>query len=229
MKNALCVMSDATYAKISVVMLKSFVVNNPTFNGDIVILDIGLTEDTRLLFKDFRNIKFHIVDKNNFKALGGILSYEKICQMKHYTAPGNLRTFKLEVFKLNYDTVLFLDSDMIIDNCIMELFDLNKSASVFVDYTDNKDMLNSGMMLLKKELLTIEVFDKLIFKLLDIDRSGEEKLIHDNFGDKFIKLDNTYNDILILENSKIKHFLKSTGTDFMKSKLWKYYEELNIN
>ena len=232
---AVCTLTDDTYCKLTTAMLKSFIINNKWFCGDIVILDIGLSQiNKQNLSYIYSNIIFKKVNKDSYSALGGKVHYDTVCKLINYTNSNKNRTYKFDVFKLTeYDTVLFLDSDTIINTSLLELFTRKNSAAVSMFYGDNDpEVLNSGVMLLTGDMLSQTVYDTLQYKLMDLHPEwGDEAIINKYFRDKFDLLDESYNlfacnDLERKKNAHIIHYAKSMSEEIYKCNIWRYYDSL---
>ncbi len=240
MKKALCTLTDTNYFKLSVVMLKSFCINNPEFDGDIIILDIGLSQTNLNDLKQFEidfdcNIIVKSVNTTDYCALGNIISYDKICMLVGYEKETlKNRTYKFDVFKLTeYDKVLFLDSDILVTKNILELFELSKSAAVRMLYDENRARtINSGVMLLTSNMLNLDVYNNLVFHLMDIHPEwGDEEVIQRNYLDSFDILPDRYNvfnppDTMNLLDASILHYGASMCTDIYNKLEWKKYAKI---
>ena len=171
MKIALVTLADDYYLKLTSAMITSFLQNNTWYNSDIIILDIGLSKKSKnVLHKIYKNIKYKTINKQEFNGLNGKISFEQVCKFKNYLEPKLYnRTYKLEVFNIKgYDSLLFIDSDCIILQNINELFDTENNLAHFADYSSDGFILNSGVMNITKNFIEDNVYNKLLFKLLDL-------------------------------------------------------------
>jgi lipopolysaccharide biosynthesis glycosyltransferase len=109
----------------------------------------------------------------------------------------------------------------------MELFDLDKSSAVRMDYGIGTPVINSGVMLLTNNVLNIETYNKLIYKLMDIHNEwGDEEVINKHFADEFDELDekyNMFNKFDNLQDVKILHYGVSMGDKIYNDETWKRY------
>jgi lipopolysaccharide biosynthesis glycosyltransferase len=219
-------------------MFQSFLEHNRDFSGHLIILDIGLRVDDILDFIEFVTTRSSKclpvvipVSIDEYSALGGKITYDQICELIGYTKETlKNRTYKFDVFKLiGYNKVLFLDSDILVLDNIMELFDLDKSSAVRMDYGIGTPVINSGVMLLTNNVLNIDTYNKLIYKLMDIHNEwGDEEVINKHFADEFDELDekyNMFNKFDNLQDVKILHYGVSMGDKIYNDETWKRYAE----
>ena len=134
MKYAIYTLCDDNFVEPTSVMLYSFLTNNKWFNGDIVILYDSLSYKNKLKLKTlYDNIIFkEIVDDD----------YEEIMtSVKGVTATNLLKCYyKYELFKnQNYDTVIWVDGDIIFNESVEELF-----ADETVDFCWCEDKMALG-------------------------------------------------------------------------------------
>lgn len=121
--------------------------------------------------------------------------------------------FRFEIFKLNYDKIIYLDLDILIKKSLDELFDIEGDflACELHNLTNKHYVLgdqkgfNAGVLVISKKYLNIETFNKLIEISKSSCSTGNQKILNSYFFDKVTFLDIKYNlttDFLTLENLK---------------------------
>jgi lipopolysaccharide biosynthesis glycosyltransferase len=115
-KARLCVatVTDEQYLTGTLVLLSSFLAHNPWFDGDIVVIHAGLSRAARDRLAAFPSMRFHTVSD----ALRDRLS--ALCMQVPHLASHAARFHSLDAFDLPYETILFLDSDVL---CTGNAFD----------------------------------------------------------------------------------------------------------
>jgi len=218
---AIITMADENYLPLALTTLKSFKINNPEFEGDFIIIDLGIiskvSSDIQLIKPD--------IDKYTV----GNLKFNKFITLFNLKFPRYLNLFKLEIFKYTqYDKILFLDADTVVTDNIMELFDLNQSSGVKIDYRGyGKEYLNTGVMLLCKDMISLEYYNKMIKSLIYVTPTlQEEEMIYKTNINDFNFIDVTYNDITC-KFGKVLHFIYSESNDIYQNLIWKHYNECN--
>ncbi len=103
----------------TLVMLYSFLKNNPWFQGDIVIIHDGLTSKyCRYLAMCFERVRFVSITPRLKACLQDLLAH------RPDLASRQARFYSLEIFRLaGYDKVLFCDSDLLFCKSVYELFE----------------------------------------------------------------------------------------------------------
>jgi hypothetical protein len=155
---SLCTICNDEFIPGLLVMLESFVSNNEWFSGDIIILYestySNISKSNMNLIKSrFKNIVLREINKSDYLDL--IHNYLKRSKGR----PGATRLvpslFTFEIFELadGYDTLLYLDSDMLVRGNLYELFNLNEEIIVTPDagkWEPNRkySTFNGGFMVL---------------------------------------------------------------------------------
>ncbi|NCX96342.1 MAG: hypothetical protein EBX41_08025, partial [Chitinophagia bacterium] len=126
--------------------------------------------------------------------------------------------FRFEIFKLNYDKIIYLDLDILIKKSLDELFELEGDfyACELHNLTNkyytlgNQKGFNAGLLVIGKKYLNDNVFNS----LLDISKkntyTGNQKILNEYFDDKVSFLEIKYNlttDFLTLENLKTAYMI----------------------
>jgi lipopolysaccharide biosynthesis glycosyltransferase len=169
-KYALTTILNNSFSKYFYVFLNSFLENNTWFFGDVIVLydDIlsPLSEENiskiKLLYK---NIIFKKIESDKYINVINLFK-SKVDKSFHRFIPS---IFTIEIFNLvEYEKVLYLDSDMLIINNIEELFLLKNNVVVTRDTSiynrDNKIkpigcdklILNGGFVLLDGDFIKSE-------------------------------------------------------------------------
>lgn len=141
-KIAICVAFTDNYFNYAYSLINSFIQNNKWFNQDIVILgdnEINISEDT---LNKLKQLYPNIVYKQFFKT-------DKINQFIERFKPNFTYAhwyysyLKIYMFNLEeYDKILWLDTDIIINGDISEIFQSNDDINVACDcITQNKFLL----------------------------------------------------------------------------------------
>lgn len=135
---AIFLSSDNNYVPYLAVTLVSLIENsNPDFNYDMVILNEGITSRNKDILKNFVEKYPHC--SLRFFSMGYYSSKYDIASFfisAHITTPSYYRIFAPLIFK-NYNRIVYLDCDLIVNTDISELFSLpfkNKSILAAPDY-----------------------------------------------------------------------------------------------
>jgi lipopolysaccharide biosynthesis glycosyltransferase len=218
MKRAICITCSEGYFYFLTALLKS-IVKNSDYRDDIIIFSdhfessgTGYFETT--LREIYKNIKFHHIDEGLYIKNGK-----------------SRRTYwVLEAFKLrDYDKVLYLGADMLCIRNFNELFDIQCKISM-VREERRRETLNSGAMLIDKELMTNEIYDDLMITnypdtLHPEIRGSDQRLLQIYFNDIVTTHDHKYNVMITDSNAQnyenpdvvfLHYFLKPNSPDFVK-------------
>lgn len=184
-----------TFFKKLIITLKSY----NTFHFPFyVFCDSNLTKENREDLKKYYDFIFYDVDKLKYSG----------------TNKNNPKFYSLEAFNLNYDKVIFLDTDIICRQDISILWqEFNEGLWMFKERRRPTDF-NSGVMVINKEYLTKENYNTLMALNPDnINRFGnDQKLINHLFGHEIKELEQTYNtlvseiDFIGLQNVRLLHY-----------------------
>lgn len=128
MKNCICYISDNNYAEYTATSLFSLVRSNPDYSDDIIIVSLSecpiSDENKHLMQSIYSKVIFKEIDLNTLPEYKSILDHFsdkikvkgwKTCICKLYL-----------MFELNYENILFLDSDTLVVNSISVLFKFKK-------------------------------------------------------------------------------------------------------
>lgn len=193
-KVAVAFICDSHYVIPTAVAITSLIYNkNPDTYYDIYIIAAGLSEQETEKFYEFRgsNADIHIITVSLEK-------FEDTPNFLHITSAAYLK-FDLPDLIPNQDKVLYLDSDVIIQKDLSDLFEINinnyyAGAVKDIGLIDNdlniKNYFNSGVMLLNLQLMRENDTPT---ALLNIVRSADNLTYMDQdclniFFDKKVKL-----------------------------------------
>jgi glycosyltransferase involved in cell wall biosynthesis/lipopolysaccharide biosynthesis glycosyltransferase len=194
--------TDENYVKPTIVTITSILVNKyANTNYKIYVLGNSLSYESKKLLQKIDSSVMVVPFKNAFA--------EFIGTHGHVSAAALLK-FKIADLFPQYDKILYLDTDMIIQHDLTELFKIdirNKYAAVVKDmfgmldvHVCNKlnltDYFNSGMMLLNiKKMRNEKTYDKLLdYKLhKDIRRFMDQDCLNVVFNENVIFLSCKYN------------------------------------
>ena len=129
-------MCDDKYVEPTSVMIYSFLDNNDWFNGDIIVLYDVLSHKNKVKLKTlYDNIIFKQVNNETYKNI--------MENVKGVTATSLLKCYyKYELFKdQNYDTVMWVDGDIIFNGSIEDLF---MDSEVDFCWCEDKIVLNES-------------------------------------------------------------------------------------
>ena len=162
----IAMITDDNYVKPTVVTLTSLWENKKAESVyNISILTNNLNEENTNLLKSLNNSNFsiNILDKSNF-----IEEFKNINQERHVTFTSLLKFFLPEIFN-NLDKILYLDSDILVQDDLSELFNIDISDFYSAAVKDilckvnkqhmlkyniqNEYYFNSGVLLLNLELM----------------------------------------------------------------------------
>ena len=142
------VLSTNNYYKGVIVLFESLKLTKPKYNNFVVI--VNETIDKKII-EDFKSRGYIVIEKPKIQA-------SPLVKNENFTYWVN--TFdKLHIFGLvQYDKIVYLDSDMYIQNNIDELFSLPHMSGVIAGkgYIPEWDELGSGMIVVVPKLGVIE-------------------------------------------------------------------------
>ena len=141
--NAICLAINDGYIKYAKVLIKSIISNNPNFNYDIVIVNDEECNISEQSLMELRNIYPKVIRKymNLSNRIKTFMDKFKghIPQANWYYSYLKLYAFELD----EYDKVLYLDSDIVVNGSIMEIFQSTDDIDMCIDlYTPEMCKLN---------------------------------------------------------------------------------------
>ena len=171
---------------------KSFIYHNKWFLNsgiDLVILDNGLSDESRYTImkykKDaiFRKIKYDKYNKVN---------------MSHTHDKLKATYYKLDIFGiLEYDRLVFIDSDVTVLGDVKEIFDCEKQFAACRSYNARLDRLNnsinSGVFVVNKQFINKRTYYDLIKIATRGHSMPDQKTINIYFGNTMQYLSKGYN------------------------------------
>jgi lipopolysaccharide biosynthesis glycosyltransferase len=193
-------------------MLYSFVTGNPWFEGDIVVICSKLPEPMVRDLHIFRRIRLLEPSSQLLERLRTFI------EIRPEFSDKVARFFSLEIFRLSdYEQVLFLDSDMVVQKSVQELFELpgvfyacpelcwykgkgRNAGSFLAEYqsAENgelflKQPVNTGFMLLRRDLLNQNTHEALLGTIssaewIDSGLSYTDELIINRYFNQTIEL-----------------------------------------
>lgn len=130
-----------------IVFMRSFLHYNEWFDLDFVILDMGLSENTKKMCRLYYD-KIIFIEPQ----------YENYRDINYSNTPRHLQNtyYKLEMFSIAYDTVVSVDMDMVVGGSIQEAFEEYTEKGIYAcqcyDWeNDNLSKeINSGFLVLNK-------------------------------------------------------------------------------
>ena len=162
---ALYTVSNDNYAEVTAVMLYSFLFNNSWFDGDIVIIcDNGercrLSDVNRAWFSSlYEKVLFYEANPREYDKI--VLHTREMGANVLYS----MLFYKLEIFRgFKYDQIVFLDSDIVVDKGIKELFYNNETTIMAVEdgLKPLSGYFNSGVMSIPMRYIDRGIFSKMI-------------------------------------------------------------------
>ncbi|MEV7285263.1 glycosyltransferase [Streptomyces sp. NPDC093252] len=203
---------DENYLPGFLVLLRSLALSNPDVCEDFIVLHDDLKPSSVAAIRALHpRVVFRRVDADHYD------SYQKGDQDNYLVRKAY---FILDVFRIrDYDTVITLDTDMVVLGPLKELLALRRGLAAVAQffYGDRSRMLNSGLLVIQKEYLT----DEFCARLDETGRSGTYELDKHDQGilnavldGDFVDLDPKYNfvkrrlsgDLPVPEDTAILHF-----------------------
>ncbi|WP_180686581.1 glycosyltransferase [Streptomyces gossypiisoli] len=203
---------DENYLPGFLVLLRSLALTNPDVCEDFIVLHDDLRPSSVARIRALHpRVVFRRVDADHYD------SYKKGDQDNYLVRKAY---FILDVFKIrDYDTVITLDTDMVVLGPINELLSMRKGLGAVAQFFhgDSTRMLNSGLLVIQKEFLT----DEFCARLDQVGRSGAYELDKHDQGilnalldGDFVDLDPKYNfvkrrlsgDLPVPDDTAILHF-----------------------
>ncbi|MEV7977297.1 glycosyltransferase [Streptomyces sp. NPDC086519] len=201
---------DENYLPGFLVLLRSLALSNPGICEDFVVLYDDLRPASVAKIRALHpRIVLQRVDDTHYD------SYVKGDQDNYLVRKAY---FILDIFRLrDYDTVITLDTDMVVLGGLGELLELREGLAAVPQFFYGQHKLNSGLLVIQKEYLS----DEFCAKIDKTGRSGDYELDKHDQGilnavldGDFVRLDAKYNfvkrrlsgDLPVPEDTKILHF-----------------------
>lgn len=228
----ICFITDDNYVMPTCVAITSMIMNKKYNSKYIVnIITVDVTEENKYILKKFidENLKKDveiktIMKNNNYIGINN--------NVKTYVTQAALFKFDIPNLFLEYDKILYLDSDIIILDDLEKLFKIdicNYYAAAVKDYIatnilkqheliNTNNYFNSGVLLLNLKLLRN---DNVKQKLLDYKINGYNIFVDQDafnycFNDKVKFIDLKYNYMItneIYDNSVLQNFYNCNVND----------------
>ncbi|MEM1319714.1 MAG: glycosyltransferase [Bacteroidota bacterium] len=203
----------------TLVLLHSFLQNNPWFDGDVILISQGLEQIYTRYFQIFPQLIYEEVDPEI------VSRTDRLCEQHEQFAQRRAQFYSLQLLRLRgYDKLLFLDSDMVIVGDLRPVFEREEPFLACADgfyykgwYRDAKtyekvlpeevqlgrelwlDTFNSGFMMVNQSLLTDQAFEEAVGMINDdyfssVSTNHSDQLIFNvYFRKKFTLLSSKYN------------------------------------
>ncbi|GAA2937412.1 glycosyltransferase [Kitasatospora cinereorecta] len=201
---------DENYLPGFLTLLRSLALSNPSVCEDFLVLHDGLRTDSLARIRALHpRVSFRQVDAAHYD------SYAKGDQDNYLVRKAY---FILDVFRVrDYDTVITLDTDMVVLGDLGELLELRDGLAAVPQFFYGQHKLNSGLLVIQREFLS----DAFCAKLDEVGRSGSYELDKHDQGilnavldGGFLHLDARYNfvkrrlsgDLPVPEDTAILHF-----------------------
>lgn len=226
------------------VFIHSFLKHNLWFDGDIVIMNINLTEDNLTYVKSLYYKS--IIVEPEFKNYIDV----NISKLSNSNFINNY--YKLDIFTYTkYSKIVSMDCDMLIQGDLSDLF--NKSygfgaVPMYPNWTTNR-RFNGGLIVLDSGVNNLENYKKALMNCRKPHAFAEQDVLNNIFPN-FTRIDKTYNsekrmlkskdkiDVEIVNNAKVIHYVGGKpwtlnkrgvdlGFDVLENK-WKYANRKKI-
>ncbi|MGW5325585.1 glycosyltransferase [Streptomyces sp. NPDC004014] len=201
---------DENYLPGFLVLLRSLALSNPGVCEDFVVLHDDLKPSSVARIRALHpRIVLHRVDAEHYD------SYVKGDQDNYLVRKAY---FILDVFRLrDYDTVITLDTDMVVLGDLGELLALREGLAAVPQFFYGQHKLNSGLLVIQREYLS----DAFCARLDDVGRSGgyeldkhDQGILNAVLDGDFVRLDTRYNfvkrrlsgDLPVPDGTAILHF-----------------------
>ena len=142
---ALVTVTDSKYLQGTIVLLYSFLKNNPEYNGDIIVIESDLTYDEKSKLMRFPKLHIEQPSEMLLKQISILANYWEVAKVKQK------QFFSLEAFRFSsYSKLLFLDSDMLCIGNVMDLFRMNHEFPLVAvsDILEHKNQLRDKLTFL---------------------------------------------------------------------------------
>ncbi|MFF0199215.1 glycosyltransferase [Streptomyces sp. NPDC005017] len=201
---------DENYLPGFLALLRSLALSNPGVCEDFVVLHDDLKPSSIARIRALHpRVDFRRVDADHYD------TYAKGDQDNYLVRKAY---FILDVFKIrDYDTVITLDTDMVVLGPLAELLSLREGLAAVPQFFYGQHKLNSGLLVIQKEYLS----DAFYAKIDKVGREGSYELDKHDQGilnavldGDFVRLDPRYNfvkrrlsgDLPVPDDTAILHF-----------------------
>lgn len=221
MKIALCTIIDDNFLIGFKVFWKSFIHFNPWFNHDFVVLDGGLSEKSKKEITDICDrVIFEEIQKDNYDIINMAKTHEKL-RKTYYT---------FEVFRLNYDRIVFMDMDILVLQDLSELFEYDGMISGCKAYAAGKDRLsrglNTGVFVINKNKQRDNVYRDIINYSKDGFSMPDQHAINGFFSEDIEYFNKKYNvEKRMLHSKKYSAFKNPNNIACLHFVAWKPWQD----
>ncbi|MET9735527.1 glycosyltransferase [Streptomyces sp. NPDC006458] len=201
---------DENYLPGFLALLRSLALSNPGVCEDFVVLHDDLRPSSVAKIRALHpRVDFRRVDADHYD------TYAKGDQDNYLVRKAY---FILDVFKIrDYDTVITLDTDMVVLGSLAELLSLREGLAAVPQFFYGRHKLNSGLLVIQKEYLS----DAFYAKIDKVGREGSYELDKHDQGilnavldGDFVRLDPKYNfvkrrlsgDLAVPDDTAVLHF-----------------------
>lgn len=201
---------DENYLPGFLTLLRSLALSNPSVCEDFLVLHDGLRTDSIARIRALHpRVSFRQVDAAHYDG------YAKGDQNNYLVRKAY---FILDVFRVrDYDTVITLDTDMVVLGDLGELLELRDGLAAVPQFFYGQHKLNSGLLVIQRDYLS----DAFCAKLDEVGRKGSYELDKHDQGilnavldGGFLHLDARYNfvkrrlsgDLPVPDDTAILHF-----------------------
>lgn len=188
MKYSIACGIDDNYVQHAAVMLMSLSQNNLNYSFDVYILSLNVCKTSKEKLESLfvkSNLKIHFIDINE-----SMLDTFPIRETDYLSIACYLRLFLPVVLPKSVDKILYLDSDIIVNSCIVDLLDIDimdyyAAACLDLDqtncnrlcYSTKLGYYNSGVFMFN--IAQIRTFDFMDLVLDFINNTSTELKYHD--------------------------------------------------
>lgn len=225
---------NSTYIIGYRVFIQSFLYHNRWFDGDLVIMDLNLSdEDKEYVSTFYKKIFFIKPNYENYKDVNIDTLYNKNFINNYY---------KLDIFSYTkYEKIVSMDCDMLITGDLSDLFFKNYSfGAVPIAFRINheKPPFNGGLIVLDSKFNCESNYNLVLSKIKTPYKFAEQDLLNDLYKNVYTKIDKTYNsekrlldskdaeELNIINNAKVIHFVGGKPWDKVKAIVDLGYEVL---
>ena len=222
MRKALATMLDDNFVIGYVAFIKSFLHFNHDFSDDFVIIDVGLSEESKEKIESYyQNVVYKQPNRDRYREVNMSKTADKL-KSTYYT---------LDVFSYTeYDRIVFIDMDTIVLAPLDELFNCPEPFAAVKGYNAKLDELrgdiNSGVFVVNKPRISEETYSDMIRYASRGHSMPDQKTINGVLRNKIAYFNKSYNvekRMLhtrkykrVLENIKILHFVASKPWEDVK-------------
>jgi len=218
LKKALVTLMDERFFIGYEGFIKSFLYYNEWFNLPFIVLDLGISEETKDKMRAlYDKVEFREVDKDKYRGV----DFSKAASSLQNTF------YTLDVFnQVDLDRIVFLDMDIVVLGSLKPLFDCEYDIAACHGYDSKHDKMradiNSGVFVLNKKYINNRTYEGILQVIKKGYSMPDQKAINIYFKGKIHILDKRYNvEKRMLTTMKFKNILKEAKIiHFVASKPW---------